>query len=856
MLDEARELNDSDRPAEAITRAEQALALVRPGGAAPDADGSVGPTGLPAAEIQAQLLRVLSYSHGRLGDIDTALGLLDQALAVDPGQQAGIVGARAVLLLNLGRFAEAVQAFDTAIPAIPDSDVRGRIAALANRGVAHLSTGRLAQAQADTEEAADLAAAAVPSWQGGLRHNLGYLQFLRGDLCGALDSMAEASGLLPPSAQGVPALDRSRVLLAAGLVTEAAEAADAALATFTSNNAVHDIAASLLVLADIALLTADPVAGARLARRSAAISRRRANPANALMAELVTTRARAMVTHQRARRPQRRHALADAGRASELAQRFEAAGLAEQATAARLIAAEAAIDAGDLSVTRTLLQGGSTDTQEPVEPGGPTALTTGLHRRLVAGRVDLAEGRQEAGLDQIAAGLDDLAGFQVRFGSQDLQAAASIHGRNLARLGLRTAVGTQDPALILEWLDRARAVSTRLPALRPPEDPELAADLGSLRVASAAAFEARLAGAPDPTAEGEVVRLRRRVRSRAWTAAGAGRVEGPIGLADARAALAPTADSCLVAIFSGAGDTHAVVLTADTARYWRLGPMEPVLVAARRVAADLDVLAMDRTPPTIRAVARDSLHRQAAELAGMLHLTELIDGTGTSEGTVTVVAAGEIATLPWGLLPPFPGRAVRISPSVTAAARSAAAARAAVPWRPRVLAVHGPDIPRGAEELEGVATSYPTARILRAHEATGDAVVAEIPETDLLHIAAHGVHEPDNPEFSGVLLAGGPLFAYDLAPLARLPRQVVLSSCDVGRSTDRPGGESLGLTAALLRFGVPTVIAGTARVSDAAAAVVMPAYHRELTAGRTPATALARAVASVEEPVPISCFGA
>ena len=117
-----------------------------------------------------------------------------------------------------------------------------------------------------------------------------------------------------------------------------------------------------------------------------------------------------------------------------------------------------------------------------------------------------------------------------------------------------------------------------------------------------------------------------------------------------------------------------------------------------------------------------------------------------------------------------------------------------------------------------------------------------IPAGGLLHIAAHGHHEPDNPLFSGVLLADGLLYGYDVAPNPTLPAQVVLSSCDVGRTDDRPGSEPLGLVAALLRSGVATVIAGTSRVSDEVAAAVMGAYHQRLSVGEPPAIALAGAI--------------
>jgi CHAT domain-containing protein len=177
-----------------------------------------------------------------------------------------------------------------------------------------------------------------------------------------------------------------------------------------------------------------------------------------------------------------------------------------------------------------------------------------------------------------------------------------------------------------------------------------------------------------------------------------------------------------------------------------------------------------------------------------------------------------------------------------------------------VLAVAGPEVPHGEREAERVADVYRTSALLTGDAATGRAVLDAIPAGGLLHIAAHGYHEPDNPLFSGVLLADGLLYGYDVAPNPALPAQVVLSSCDVGRTDDRPGGEPLGLVAALLRSGVATVVAGTSRVSDEVAAAVMAAYHQRLSTGERPAIALADAIKQVaagdSDPAPFTCFGA
>ena len=132
-----------------------------------------------------------------------------------------------------------------------------------------------------------------------------------------------------------------------------------------------------------------------------------------------------------------------------------------------------------------------------------------------------------------------------------------------------------------------------------------------------------------------------------------------------------------------------------------------------------------------------------------------------------------------------------------------------------------------------------------------------MPAGGVLHVAAHGHHEPENPLFSSVLLADGPLFAYDIAPVPTLPDQIVLSSCDVGRVGMRADAEPLGLAVALLRSGVRTVVAAVAPVSDQAAAAVMDSYHRRLASGVGPAQALADSLPEAgDRPAPFTCFGA
>src|SRR5659263_182654 len=129
--------------------------------------------------------------------------------------------------------------------------------------------------------------------------------------------------------------------------------------------------------------------------------------------------------------------------------------------------------------------------------------------------------------------------------------------------------------------------------------------------------------------------------------------------------------------------------------------------------------------------------------------------------------------------------------------------------------------------------------------------------SDLVHVAAHGQHEPDNPLFSSLLLADGPTFVHEVEGLRVRARHVVLSACRAGRVNLRAGDEALGLTACLLAFGVSTVVAPVSLVDDELALATMTAYHEGLSSGLDAATALAAATS--DGPLlaaSFMCFGA
>ncbi|MEJ7741119.1 MAG: hypothetical protein WKF73_00425 [Nocardioidaceae bacterium] len=107
-----------------------------------------------------------------------------------------------------------------------------------NRGNVHLQQGRATSALADFEAAARFASVAeLPVQHAKAEYNLGYTNLLRGDLVTALRLMDKASlelDCLSPFNRAVGQLDKAEVLVASGMIDEAAESLRQAAQAFGS----------------------------------------------------------------------------------------------------------------------------------------------------------------------------------------------------------------------------------------------------------------------------------------------------------------------------------------------------------------------------------------------------------------------------------------------------------------------------------------------------------------------------------------------------------------------------------------------------------------------------------------------
>ncbi len=823
------EHNNAGHPLRAIRLFRRALSLPVLG-----ADAS-----REARLVAARIWISLAMSESELNGAERGLAALAEAerlveLAEHPELSALLHLQYGYILVRAGHFEDGLRHLDSAVALIEHAEPVHASNILLNRGSLRLYRGQLTAARQDLSRSAQLAA------QHGLRveefkarHNLGYLEFLAGNLAMALKSMDDAQAIDAEVSLAVALLDRARVLLEAGLHRESDDALIEAAALFRADRLHKELAEVELARAECALLDGEIAAARRLAATARDRFRRRANDRWRRDAELVLLHA-----DLAAGRPGGRLA----GPALRLAKEFREAGLETQARTSQLIAVEALLRAGRMGQARTVAAEAG-----PVRAADPVSAR--LHTRLVRARLSIAAHDAAAARREIRTGLAELANHQAQFGSIDLQTASAVHGRQLAQLDLSMALAEGRPAGVLAAIERGRATSSRLAGVSAPSDPVAADLLAELRhaVEGLRSIQSDAAAAEQAVARRRrVAELQRALRARSWQAAGSGSAPTPASLGQIEAELG-RADATLVCYFDVGGWLHAVVLARGRSRIVPIADSVTVSETVRRVRADLDVLAQGHLPrPLLEAICA-TLNRSLSRLADLL-----LAPLALPEDRLVIVPTGILAALPWTNLAPMKGRPVVVAPSATAwLAANRPGGRGSGP----VVAVAGPELAHSEDEVRAIGRLWPGSRVLAGAEGGRDEVVSALASATVVHVAAHGQHHAENPLFSLIRLVDGPLFAYELDHTSLAAEHVVLSACELGQATIRPGDEALGLTSVLLRLGTRSVISGVARVPDEVAAEVMTCYHAALAAGADSASALAEACARVATPAPFVCFG-
>ncbi len=804
------------------------------------------------AEVGAQHVRVMLglaaaefEVSGRLGP---ALALLADAervavAAAADGLLASVRGQRGLLLLRSGRRREALRAFDAAAEVRRAADRYDVTSILLNRGVLHLDIGSVDQAARDFEECVEVAGASgdhLLLWKA--RHNLAYVDFLAGRLPRALAAMETAERALATDLHPIGRLDRARVLREAGLVREADLLLTRVAEELAAAGLEQDLGETLLLRAECALVEGEEELSRVLARRAERLFARRENQQWQRRAQLLLLRGERLGVLGQPARTRAAALRRLAARAGRLAADCRAERRLDLARPAELLALACALRAGDLPAGAAAPRLRGTD---PL----PLRLLTREVRALVSlHRSDPVRAGAE-----VRRGLVELGSYQSGFGSLDLRTASAVHGQALARLGLEVALRHDSPAELFAALERGRAVSARLARVGPPTDERTAALLTELRRREQEARDQQGApggGEAQAQLRARIVQMQREVRERAWALEGGRHDSDPGGARVGEVRRRARGCGCAFVSF-GAHEGRwlaVVVARAAPARRVDLAAAADVEELAQRVRADLDALAMPLLPAALAAAVRRSL------TAGLARLDELMVAPLGVPGMPLVVSAGAgLALLPWSLLPSRRALPVVVTPSARTWLRAGPAGPRP---SPRVVSVAGPGLHRAEAEARAVRDRWPGARLLTGVTATAARTSEALSGADLVHVAAHGSHQQESPLFSSLRLADGPLYAYELDADERAAPCVVLSACEAGLSTIRPGDEGLGLTSVLLHLGTRSVLAGVARVRDDAAARVMERVHRSMAGGTDSAAALAGALAEEEQPTPFVSYGA
>lgn len=780
---------------------------------------------LPARAAHARMSLCLVLASR--GDTDAALQELQRA----EGLLRGVEGARlqlrrGLVLQRLGHLDAALASYEEALPVLHRAGDRvWEARLLTNRGVLYTYQRHFVWAERDLHRAEDLyRSEGLTLAAAQVRHNLGFAAARRGDVPAALQSFdiaareQEAVGI----SDWVGLADRCELLVSARLLSEADQLATRAVAELTRAGMDSDAAEARLTLADVKLLLAQPEAAQRIAEDARDAFLAQGRQPWAVLAGYSLLRARWHVG------PRSRELVEEARRvADELA----SAGWVTAAVDARLIAARAALQIGDVGAAeRDLVD------HRPARSRGPVELRArAWHAEAL---LRLAQGNRKGADAALRAGMRVLDRHRATLGATELRAHVSGHVGELARLGTQLAIESGKAERVLRWAERWRAGALSLRPVRPPDDEELTNDLFALRETVAAIGHAALTGEDTSALLREQARLEQAIQRRSRHARGSAD-DAVHETLDTDAMRSCVGERSLVEMARLGDDLHAVVAAGGRLQLRRLGSHRAAVAELERLQFALRRLTVPRGSPAALEAARASAAASAQALDDMLLAP--VRGV-TADRPLVVVPTGALHAVPWAFLPSCRGRPVSVAPSASLWCRAMTEPPAAA-RDDGVVLVGCSSPPHAVGEVRALRERYTDASVLLGVDATVAAVTDALDGAGLAHLACHGRFRSDNPLFSCLELADGPLTVFDLERRRQVPPVLLLSACESGLSSVQAGDELMGLAASLFALGTRTLIASVAAVPDAATRRLMVTLHDHLRDGEPPAAALARAQA-------------
>jgi tetratricopeptide (TPR) repeat protein len=770
-----------------------------------------------AARIDTTLALVALYT----GSADGAFEILEQARPHLRGADlARLETQRGMIKHRVGDLAAAERDYAASRRHFAGTDdLIGIARLLVNSGILYIQRGDLPRSEECLSEAVTIAQRAGQGVAAAAaRHNLGYARSRAGKVSAAIEDLAEAHEQFRRYGRNdLAALvqaDRAELLLNSNLLAEALDDADQALQTIRGHGTDTDLADYALLAARCRLAAGHPAEAREAAAESAELLQRQHRFAHLALADSIR------IYLDTAAGPD-----AESGEAlAAVSQRLEQFGWSSEAATARVRAGQVLLGAGRVDRAAEVLGGLRVTSNRPAGERAAAYLARGL---LAEARCDRRRARTA-----VRRGLRVVAENQTSLGALEFRTFAAGHGEALVELGSRLAIADHRPSELLERVEATRQMVWLAPRATPPGDEELARMLADLRVVTED-FRAAVGAGVDPTElRRRRVDLEREIRDHTRRAQAGGEARAT-GVGDAVGTLG---DHMLLEYATIDGGLFAVTVAGERARLHELG-------STHGLADDVDActFALHRLNRVQGSTAsKEAARATLAELGSRLANRLLPERVRRSARPLVVVPTGPLHGLAWHALPGLAERPVSVSPSLVGWAVALEAAEAG--RRGSVLVAAGPELAGARGEVEAVAALYRRPTVLVDGQATGDVTLQALGRSRVAHLACHGAYRSDNPLFSTLTLADGPLTVYDLERVRSMPRTIVLSACSVATSSVLRGGTLLGLASALMTFGASAIVAPLTPVNDERVVSVMTALHRAMVGGMTPAAALAETV--------------
>lgn len=725
---------------------------------------------------------------------------------------------RAVLCRDVGRREEALELFTRAVPRLRRGERLLDLArVLANRGGILMSRGDVAAAIVDYEEAEALFRSVGQDFVAlQVRHDLGCAAANLGDLPRALQLFDEVSTRFAEVGHdaSVPLLSRAEALMIGGLTADALTFARDAARRLNAEGNQFAAAQALVTVGAAARVEGDYSAAREAADRAI---------------EWFAAGGAAGWQHAaalEAMRIQHDDGGLDAVAVDvldDLAEALVKAGDVRGEIQARCLLAVSACAHQDLDRARRQLELATAAV-------GRSHLMPRVTLHHAQATACMASGDLAGARRWLRRALDDLDGARLSLGG-DADTAIDTQARSVTRLAIAVAAREPRPARALAWMERARIAGHQPRPALPPAADRAAADFARLRVVAGDLRRSELAGEPSDELRRRHAALERSMRAE-WLKA-----SQPAGVRRALPKLTElkqlVGDSQVVSIASSGDSLLAVIADRRRTRTRTLGDPARVVASARRACTALRSLAIVGAAPAVAAGRQRTFVAAVEALDSMLLAPLHLDAAH-----VVLVVPAELHAIPWAALPSLQGRSFTLAPSVTWWIE--AVSTPATPVE-SVLVVAGPRLAEADAEARGVAACHRRPTVLVGPEASVDNVGAAMGHHDLVHVVAHGRFRHDNPLWSTLELADGPLTVYEMQRLGRVPQVVVLATCESGLEEARGGTQLHGLASTLLMMGARTIVAAIGALPDTTETrQAMIELHRDLVRGVGASASLAR----------------